>query len=107
MIALKEIADGEFSELALTIGTQLLEKLPPVSKWDEIWTGQVIEAIFIGNGLDNPPEVKEKQEEETKSAGEEARDKEDEENVGENVKAGEEEESAGEDAKEGFERAMQ
>ncbi|MBW4680685.1 MAG: hypothetical protein KME19_11295 [Microcoleus vaginatus WJT46-NPBG5] len=119
MIGLKEIADGEFSEEALTIGTQLLEKLPPVSKWDEIWTGQVIEAVFVGNGLDNPPQAKEKEEAET--AREEAavfvgngldnppqaKEKEEAETAREEAKEKEEAESAGEDAKAEFNRGDQ
>ncbi|MBD1939750.1 hypothetical protein [Microcoleus sp. FACHB-68] len=68
MVGLKEIAEGEFSEEALTIGTQLLEKLPPVSKWDEIWTGQVIEAVFVGNGLEKLPQTSQEDETETGQA---------------------------------------
>jgi CHAT domain-containing protein/Flp pilus assembly protein TadD len=46
MAGLGEIAGGELGEVARDLGSRLLEKVPVE---DEVW--EIIEAVFVGNGL--------------------------------------------------------
>lgn len=53
LILLSGMRSGELGQVSGEIGRQILAKYPPPPPPEEDWHGQVIEAVFVGDGLGN------------------------------------------------------